>query len=37
MSDNIFLYVSAAITLMVVIVSLLAPLPSAEKQRTRQQ
>ena len=37
MSDNIFLYVSAAITLVVVILSLLAPLPSSERQRTRER
>jgi hypothetical protein len=33
MSDNIFLYVSAAITLMVVILSLLTPPTSSEGQR----
>jgi hypothetical protein len=37
MPDHIFLYVSAAITLMVVIVSLLAPRPSSERQRTRER
>jgi hypothetical protein len=37
MSDNIFLYVSAAITLMVVIVSLLVPLPGSVRQRTRER
>jgi hypothetical protein len=35
MSDNIFLYMSAAITLVVVILSLLAPLPSRRRERQR--
>jgi hypothetical protein len=35
MPDHLFLYVSAAVTLVVVIVSLLAPLPSRDKERQR--
>jgi hypothetical protein len=35
MPDHIFLYVSAAITLVIVILSLLTPLPSRNKERQR--
>jgi hypothetical protein len=35
MSDHIFLYVSAAITLAIVILSLLTPRPGRERERQR--
>jgi hypothetical protein len=37
MPDHIFLYMSAAITLIVVILSLLTPRPSSERQRSRER
>jgi hypothetical protein len=35
MPDHIFLYMSAAITLVIVVLSLLTPLPSRDKERLR--